>query len=322
LLIFFIQYMDNLEQVIKQKLSKKYKCEKCNYETDRKSNLYNHFLSAKHLENNDGQVIKQNLKEYVCEFCLKEYQYASGLCKHKKKCKLNDVSKEAEDEPSEKKLIMMLIKENNELKNVMINQTNELKKENTDLKNIVMECIKNGIHNNSNSNNTINSHNSKTFNLQFFLNEQCKDALNISDFVNSIQLQIQDLEETGKLGYVDGISKVVIKNLNQLTTNKRPIHCSDVKREVLYIKDNNEWIKENENKDKIKHAIKQVASKNIKQISEWVKLHPECYNSSSKQNDKYLKIVSNAMSGSTEAEQHTNLNKIVSNVAKEVTIGK
>jgi hypothetical protein len=318
--------MDNLEQANKQILSKKYGCEICNYYTERKNNLNNHLLTAKHFSNTNGQVIKQKLsKKYICEFCFQEYKYSSGLCKHRKKCLYvpKKEEKEEKDEPSEKELIMLLIKENNDLKNVMINQNNDLKKENSDLKNMVIECIKNGIHNTTNNNNnTINGNNNKTFNLQFFLNEQCKDALNITDFVNSIQVQVQDLEETGKLGYVDGISKVVINNLNKLTMNNRPIHCSDIKREVLYIKDNDEWTKESENKDKIKNAIKQVANKNIKQITEWVKLHPECYDSSSKQNDKYLKIVSNAMSGSTEQEQHANLNKIISKVAKEVIIDK
>jgi len=188
-------------------------------------------------------------------------------------------------------------------------------KENSEMKKMMMEVIKNGTHN------TNNSHN-KTFNLQFFLNEQCKDAMNISDFVNSIQLQLEDLEETGRLGYVDGISRVVIKNLDDMNTHKRPIHCSDSKREILYIKDNDQWIKDNENKDTMIKMIKQVANKNMRQIPEWVKAHPDCLDSDSKQNDKYLKIVSNSMSGSTKEEQKNNINKIISKVAKEVYINK
>ncbi len=184
------------------------------------------------------------------------------------------------------------------------------------MKNMMMEVIKNGTHNT-----TTNSHN-KTFNLQVFLNEECKDAININEFVNSIQIQLQDLEETGQLGYVDGISKVVIKNLNALNVHDRPIHCSDSKREVLYIKDDEHWVKDNDNKDKIKSVIKQIAHKNMKQIPEWVKKYPDCRNSESRQNDKYLKIVSNSMSGSTEEEQRSNMDKIISKVAKEVAILK
>ena len=236
-------------------------------------------------------------KTYFCDKFNKSYKSSSGLWKHTQICS------ETTSDPTDKELILMLIKENCEMKNMM------------------MEVIKNGTHNTT-TNNTTNNNNQKTFNLQVFLNEQCKDAINMSDFIDSIQLQIQDLEETSQLGYVDGISKVVIKNLNALNVHDRPIHCSDSKREIIYIKDDECWTKDNENKDKIKKMIKQVAHKNIKQIPEWVKQHPDCFNSDSKQNDKYLKIVSNAMSGSTEEEQRTNINKIVSKVAKEVIINK
>ena len=146
--------------------------------------------------------------------------------------------------------------------------------------------------------------------------------MNISDFVNSIQLKLEDLEETGRLGYVDGISRVVIKNLDDMNTHKRPFHCSDSKREILYIKDNDQWIKENEHKDVMINMIKQVANKNMRQIPEWVKAHPDCLNANSKQNDTYLQIVYNSMSGSTELEQKNNINKIISKVAKQVVINK
>jgi hypothetical protein len=174
---------------------------------------------------------------------------------------------------------------------------------------------------NSHNNNINNSHN-KTFNLQFFLNEQCKDALNIKEFVESIQVQLSDLENTGKLGYVDGISSIFINNLEQLDAHMRPLHCSDAKREILYIKDNNQWAKESDDKTIIKNAIKQVANKNIKQISEWQKENPEYSDSSSKVNDRYIKIISNSMSGSTTEEQKNNIDKIIKNVSKRVIIDK
>lgn len=285
-----------MEIEIKQNLSKKYYCEICDYYTDRKSNLFNHYGSAKHQKELLGTNFKQSnsKKIYLCDICKNEYKTSSGLWKHRNKCKKNkennedDIEKEhekeleklvtAHNEPTDKELMMMLIKDNSEMKKMM------------------MEIIKNGTHN------TNNSHN-KTFNLQFFLNEQCKDAMNITDFVNSIQVQLEDLEETGRLGYVDGISRVVIKKLDETNEHKRPIHCSDSKREILYIKDNDQWIKDNENKDTMIKMIKQVANKNMRKIPEWVKAHPDCLDSDSKQNDKYLKIVSNSMSGSTEEEQ-------------------
>jgi len=195
-------------------------------------------------------------------------------------------------------------------------------KENAEFKTLIMELVKkDNISNNTVSNNTINSHN-KTFNLQFFLNEQCKDALNIGEFVDSIKLQLSDLENTGRLGYVEGVSKILIKNLNELDVVKRPIHCSDLKREVLYIKDDNKWSKENDDKHVIKKAIKDVANKNIKQITEWTHLNPDCKNSESKKNNQYLNIVMNSMSGGTNEEQSSNIEKIIKNITKSVIIEK
>jgi len=287
------------------KINSKYTCEICKYYTDRKSNLDNHNKSDKHQNmKNKCKTITTLQNHYFCDICKNEYKTSSGLWKHRNKCKKNYNDEEeleklvtANNEPTDKEMMMLLIKDNSEMKKMM------------------MEVIKNGTHN------TNNSHN-KTFNLQFFLNEQCKDAMNITDFVNSIQLQLEDLEETGRLGYVDGISRVVIKNLDDMNTHKRPIHCSDSKREILYIKDNDQWIKDNENKDTMIKLIKQVANKNMRKIPEWIKAHPDCLDSDSKQNDKYLKIVSNSMSGSTEEEQKNNINKIISKVAREVIINK
>jgi hypothetical protein len=167
-----------------------------------------------------------------------------------------------------------------------------------------------------------NNNNNKTFNLQIYLNETCKNALNISDFVNQIQLSINDLEETGKLGYAEGISRVFLKNLNGMDSTSRPIHCSDSKRETLYIKDDDEWHKEEDDKPILTKAIKQIANKNIKQITEWQKLHPEYNNPESKQNDKYMQIVLNSMSGSTKEEAEKNYEKIIKNVIKETVINK
>ena len=283
-------------------------CECCDFKCCKQSNYTTHLLTSKHhkrynmIQKDTKKMPKNALPQYKCD-CGRIFSYHSGLWRHKKKCADSKEDEELEklvsehNEPTDKELMMLLIKDNSEMKKMM------------------MEVIKNGTHN------TNNSHN-KTFNLQFFLNEQCKDAINITDFVNSIQFQLEDLEETGRLGYVDGISRVVIKNLDNMNTHKRPIHCSDSKREILYIKDNDQWIKENDNKDTMIKMIKQVANKNMKKIPDWIKAHPDCLDSDSKQNDKYLKIVSNSMSGSTEQEQKNNINKIISKVAKEVIITK
>jgi hypothetical protein len=197
--------------------------------------------------------------------------------------------------------VIELLKQNQELQKSLI----ELSKEKT--------VTNNSVNNNSNN---------KTFNIQVYLNEECKDALNISEFVSSIQLQLHDLEETGRLGYVDGVSQIITTKLNDLDATKRPIQCSDVKRETLYIKDEDKWFKEDDKKEKIKTAIKQITRKNIQQIPSWVSANPGCLDPDSKYNDAYLQIVFNSMSGSSTEEQTNNVNKIVSNVSKRAAIDK
>jgi len=294
-----------------------FNCESCHYKTCRKSDYNKHLTTLKH-KNNDIYS-QQKTKTYICE-CGKVYKYRQGLCYHKKMCTHKKVPKSSndtykEDDEKEKTELMILT----ELVKDVIKQNVDVIKHNQDLTNKIVDICKVG--GNTIANNNVHSNN-KTFNLQFFLNETCKDAMNISDFVESIKFQIKDLEHIGEVGFVDGISDVVLDNLTDLDTRERPIHCSDNKREILYIKDNNEWIKDDGPNTKMTKVIKQIAHKNMKVIPEWVKNNPDCHKSDSKKNDKYLKIVSNSMSGGTEIEQKTNISKIISKVAKEVTIDK
>ena len=240
-------------------------CKLCDFNCSKKSNYENHIMTKKHIHRVNGNSlenmeIEKNAK-YNCT-CGKTYTTNSGLWKHSKICKFKNTNTDIitiENEPSDKQLIMMLIKDNSEFKNMMMEQQNSM-----------MEIIKNGI-----NNTTISNNNNKTFNLQVYLNETCKNAINLTDFVDSIKVQIKDLETVGEKGYAEGISEIFINNLQQLNTHSRPIHCSDSKRETLYIKDDNQWTKDDENKSTLTKAIKQVAGKNIKQISEWQKQHPE-----------------------------------------------
>ena len=230
-------------------------CETCNYETNRKSSMDKHYSTSKHLKSiNVNENVAESCKNitypHICTICKKTYKEASGLWRHNKKCHSlsnnEDNDKESlktDNKPTDNELIMLLIKENSEMKN------------------LIMEVIKNGTHN-------TNSHN-KTFNLQFFLNETCKDAMNIMDFVDSIKLQLSDLENVGKLGFVEGISNIITTNLKALDVTQRPIHCSDIKREVLYVKDEDKWEKENEEKKKMRKVIKHVAHKNSRLISQF-----------------------------------------------------
>jgi hypothetical protein len=290
----------------------KFICENCDYICFKKQHLKQHFLSKKHknaIGNNvENSVNNTETQKHICE-CGKVYQDRSGLWKHKKCCQQNSfansksINKETVITPE---LIIEIIKQNKELQKTLIEQN----------KTIIDLAQKTGTHNSYNNNNN------KTFNLQLYLNETCKDALNIMDFVNQLKIGIKDLEETGRLGFADGISKIFINGLKQLDVSNRPVHCSDSKREILYIKNNNEWNKEDDERKVLTSAIKHVVNKNIKQIPEWTKVNPDYNDYHSKQNDKYLQIVMESMSGSSQEEANKNYNKIIKNIAKETVIEK
>ena len=297
--------------------SNKFCCIQCDYITDKKFNFDKHILTAKH----QSAIIINNIDKcsktkHICSNCNKEYKDYSGLWRHKKKCSVKTI---LNDEQKQQQLVEYLMKENYEFKQLMIDQNKYMQEQNKHMlelaKNYGNQNSQNNIHNNN-----INSNNS--FNLNVFLNETCKDAMNIMDFVGQLQVSVKDLEETGRLGYAEGISKIFINGLKQINISDRPIHCSDSKRETIYIKDKNQWSKDNEEKSLLTNAIKHVAHKNMKQISEWTKVNPEYTDSSSKQNDRYLKIVSESMCGSTTEETNKNYNKIIKNITKETVINK
>ena len=287
-----------------------YICEICDFNTYKKTDYNRHILTIKHANNTLAtESNNKNEKKYICH-CDKKFKDRSGLWRHKKKCfKQEESESESEsdsdsdsEEPTEKELIMMLIKQNTQL----IEQNASL--------------VKNGVINTNNSHNTIGSNN-KTFNLQFFLNETCKDAMNLTDFVNSIQLQLSDLEKMGEIGYVEGISNIIIKNLKVLDVTQRPVHCADKKREVLYIKEEDKWEKENEEKEKIRKAIKRISNKNCDLLYKYKELHPDCMEYHSKYGDQYNKMMYEAMGGQGDNDDEKH-NKIIKQIAKNVTIDK
>jgi hypothetical protein len=294
--------------------SNEFCCKICDYICYKKQHYNQHLLTNKHKNNEINSVENKIVKKIFDCDCGKKYKDRTGLWKHKRTC--NSVKKS--DLP---------IANNNDitfLTNLVlevVKNNSELQKQNQELQIQMLEVIKNGTNNTTNTN-SHNNNNNKTFNLQFFLNEECKNALNINEFVSSIKMDLDDLERTGLLGYAEGISNIINKNLHDLDQTMRPIHCSDVKREVFYVKNDDQWVKENDTKPVLTKVIKQVAHENIKQISEWQKKYPDCRDPDSTKNDTYLNIVSNAMSGLTSEEQTKNYEKIISNVAKEVIIEK
>jgi hypothetical protein len=329
--------MDTLDTKNSRKIpgnSRKFFCTCCGYGSDHRHDFSKHLLSKRHVKMDtldtkmDTKIPKNSqifpAGKYVCE-CGKAYKYSQGLSKHKSKCffheeENSDFEKNDKNDKNDEiinttntifsgDLVIELLKQNSEFKELLKDQNQQM-----------IDLIGNGKIGNTNTNSN-NVTNKNRFNLNFFLNEQCKDAMNIMDFVNTIQLQLSDLERVGELGYVKGISHIVVNKLKDMDIHKRPIHCSDLKRETMYVKDQDIWEKENENKEKLSKMITHVAHKNQKQIGTWQKENPEYKDSESTTCDKYLKIVGESMSGLThddESEGYTN--KIIKNIAKEVTI--
>jgi hypothetical protein len=210
---------------------------------------------------------------------------------------------------------MLLIKENSELKNMMMEAQNQM----MNTQNQMMEVIKTGTHNTTNNTHT-NSHN-KTFNLQFFLNETCKNAMNIMDFVDSLKLQLNDLERMGEIGFVNGMSNIIIKNLKSMDVTERPVHCTDQKREVIYVKDEGKWDKEEDTKPKLRKAIKHIAHKNAKLIGEFKTKYPDYNTCASKISTQYNTMVIEAMGG-IGSNDLCNENKIIKRISKEIMVEK
>ena len=298
-----------------QKCNYKYECNKCYYYSNNFKDYSKHLMTPKHIkltgsnENTDDFSPKsQNI--YKCD-CDKIYKHRQSLFTHKKKCNKSCSNDDKEEPQKINDLVITIMKE-------FMNSQKEIMKEQ---QNMMVQVLKNSAqHNTTNNVNNNNSHN-KTFNLQLFLNETCKDAMNIMDFVESVKLQVADLENVGKVGYIEGISNIIIKNLNAMDVNKRPVHCADQKREVMYVKDENIWEKEDENNKKLRKAIRMIAHKNICMLKDFRDKYPDCQDYDSKKNDQYNKIVYESMGGKGD-DDYDKDTKIIKKIAKQVTITK
>jgi len=258
------------------KIPKEYGCKSCHYTSCNLKDYNKHLLTRKHkmLTNVDKNIPK--IPKYVCE-CGKSYKHRQSLHVHKNKCTYKEHSHETEMLPEP--TMEYLLKENLEMKKMMI-----------DL------CKNMGPTNITNNNN-------KNFNISIFLNEECKDAMNLTDFVDSIQLSIEDMLRIGNEGQTNGMSNIIIDKLNAMEIVKRPLHCSDIKKETIYVKDDDKWEKEERNNPKIKNALESLTNKTIKAMP--------CLENNP---DEYLKTISEVLKDPRED------NKIISDVAKEITI--
>ena len=282
-----------MDTYLTPKNAEKFNCEKCHFKCSKKSEYDRHILTAKHMRiTMDTYLTPKNAKPYVCE-CGCEYKYSSGLSKHKKKCPNIYISKNKVEnitnninEPTMEYLLM---------------ENLEMKKDNLEMKKMMIELCKK-IEPSTITNNTNNSNN-QNFNINIFLNEECKDAMNLTDFVDSIQLSIEDMLRIGNDGQTSGMSNILIDKLNALDIVKRPLHCSDTKKETLYVKDDDKWEKEERNNPKIKNALNSITNKTIKAMS--------CLENKP---DEYLKTISEVLKEPRED------NKIISDMAKEITV--
>jgi len=306
MLIIYQQMSTNLVP----KSSYKYMCVNCHYNTSRKSQYDRHLSTQKHINNEISTNINKKSSEssivFICK-CGKIYKERTGLWRHKSKCFFEEVYNNTEYKNNEitNETIMNILKQNSELQNMLLEQNKTI---------ITLSKNSGNYNNNTNSNN-------KTFNLNVFLNETCKDAMNITDFVDSINLQLTDLERVGELGYVEGISNIIVKNLNALDITQRPVHCTDSKREILYIKDQDKWEKEDDENKKIRKVIKKIANKNTKLLPEFKAQHPDCVKSTSKYSDQYSKLIIESMGGSGDNDLEKE-DKIIKKISKEVFIDK
>lgn len=283
-------------------------CVKCSFKCAKKSDYNRHLLTRKHkMITNDYKKTPKNATPYYC-VCGKAYKHRQGLYAHKKKCNFVDeenieMVEEKEDKTdidnsSIKEMFLTMMNENKELKNMLKTQQDNHDKQ-------LMEIIPK-IGNNTNS-----------FNIQIFLNEKCKDALNINDFLEGIQLQLKDLDKMNEIGYVNGITRIFMDGLNKLELNKRPLHCSDAKREILYVKDNDAWERDDK-KEKLNKAIATVGRKTLQHFPEWMKEHPDCNNTNSTENNNYHLLIKNTVAQNTE----DNKKKVAKNIIKEIIIDK
>lgn len=282
-----------------------YECVKCDYKTCRKSSWNKHVITKKHIGSSSNE-------RYECDICEKSYKDKSGLWRHTKTC-----VKKNSQEADVAHLTVVIVDQNK----IIVDQNKIIMAQNKEIVELAKLGVTNAGNNANAGNNNTNSNNTNHFNLQFFLNETCKDALNLKDFIKTIVIELSDLKNIQTLGYTDGMSAIISNALDSLDTNKRPIHCSDVKRETMYVKEGDVWEKENEDRTNMKDMIRSVEHKNIIKMPEWVKDNPGCVKSDHKDNTTYLKMMTQVTGGDlTKSED--NVDKIIHKIAKNVIIDK
>jgi hypothetical protein len=328
-------------------ISPKYVCEKCDIKTNNKKDYLKHIMTLRHSKVTPGDAKFPQISptSHKCNKCNKEYKSRNGLWKHKQSCTKTETIEDKDEyegnkynivtnypstnmvieletnidnnivEHNENKILSHIIKDNNDIKNLII----EVVKNNNEFQKQLVDMIKSTTINNNNITNNMSNCNNQTFNLQVFLNETCKDAMNMSDFINSFDLNMNDLERLGQDGYVNTMSRLIINKVRELDVEKRPIHCSDARREIVYIKDDGVWVKDDEDKTRLRTVVNKVGSKNINILYKWQQKHPDYSDPDSPDNSIYLNIMMEIMGGKNT---RGNEDKVIKRIIKEVVIDK
>jgi hypothetical protein len=293
-----------------------YDCKICNYSCSKKSDFYKHTLTRKHQNRTNRMENSPKVAEkFICD-CGKIYKARNSLWYHKKQCQSNNVRVSNTNESIvphqiDANLVVELLKQNKEFKELIIDQNKQ-----------IIDLAKNSGNTTNNNITTNNTTNNNRFNLNVFLNETCKDAMNLNDFIQSIELNIDDFINTGEVGYVKGISSIMVDRIKDMEPHVRPIHCTDLKREIVYVKDSNKWAKEDENKTHIRKAVRIVADKNQAQVHPWIEQNPNYEILDTPECDKYFEYTKASLGGYGREEDRKFENKIINNILKETVINK
>jgi hypothetical protein len=320
------------------KNAKKYSCEYCDFKCSKQSDYNRHNLTAKHqLLTNANEKPPKNAKIFMCS-CGKEYKQAPSLTRHKKKCTYvdtmnddipddgtpdeiqNSISEPISEPTSDASTVLMLLKQNDEFKQLMADQYSALlvvQQQNMELNKQMVDVVKDGI---TINNNTTNNNNNQ-FNLNFFLNDTCKDAMNINDFLSNLDVQLNEIEYIGHHGYVNGMTKMIMERLKDMDITKRPIHCTDIKRETMYIKDKDEWSKDTDELTKLRKILSRVTMNNCRAVPKWKAAHPDCEVMETRNNEFCYKMM-RLMLGDVEDAQIKLDNKIIKTMSKELFVNK
>jgi hypothetical protein len=331
--------MENTKKLQKrEEKNTKYYCELCDYTSYNKCNYEKHLITIKHEKMQKGAkgISNKIHKIYICEACnyntrdKTKYDVHMNTNKHiinanRRNTGSQDISDNTPNIHTsyihssennimiDKNIFYSLMKDNHDFKSMMLEQNKQI----IELSSKKNSIVTTNANNTTTNNNTIN--NNQKFNLNFFLNEQCKDAMNLSDFVDSIDVSIQDLEYVGEHGYVNGITKIIMDNLNQLDLYKRPIHCTDIKREVIHIKDNDKWEKDTNDNEKMKKFIASIGRKNSDLVFPWQLQNPEYQILDSPKYNQWLML---AMRSNEYSKEQKNHEAILRNVAKRIYLDK